>query len=375
LSLLAVAEAEYLDFVRPKLLPHKLSLDHRLSSPTPGRGTSPATQTELELSIANDIPLAANSSSRNSVQLETLDDRELFAAYTTLEDADRQTASADTEMPDHLDDEAQENTRNLTNRHSMSNDQTAPTLNNDRPDVLVVNEGLNASAGGIINYTDAANPILVSHAERTLSASSPQSSVSSSLTPVLNIRYPWFWEQLDSLYGGSSEHALQNIPDIIRLGDHFLRQDVASFVAYFYSKRNNGEFWHRPRLSNIAKNGTIMQRLLRGLHDAETLDQNHAVDTVQLRLSRVILYHYFEKLCIDYSGQKPRGKTTASVVTDKVLDELYSAETEPCWPRSREQKRQSFHRHKKIGKRWSIVATHLGLGILLTCSPSFEAQM
>lgn len=124
-----------------------------------------------------------------------------------------------------------------------------------------------------------------------------------------------------------------------------------------------------------------MEKPLSGFYCAKILEHSYVVDPVKLRISRVLLYHYFKRLYTDLqtnsstSGQRPRGKTTASIATDQVLDKLYSAYNELFRPQTRKQRRHSLQRHKRLGKRWSIIATYLGLGILLTCSPSLETQM
>ncbi|KAF2184592.1 hypothetical protein K469DRAFT_579464, partial [Zopfia rhizophila CBS 207.26] len=123
------------------------------------------------------------------------------------------------------------------------------------------------------------------------------------------------------------------------------------------------------------------EKLLSGFRCAEVLELSLAADPVRLRIARIWLYHYFEQRRIDLHtdpstlGKLSSGKTIASVVTDEVLNELHSTHDKRFRPQSRKQRRKSLQRHKKLGKRWLILATHLGLGILITCSTRLEVQM
>jgi hypothetical protein len=62
-------------------------------------------------------------------------------------------------------------------------------------------------------------------------------------------------------------------------------------------------------------------------------------------------------------------------VRDKFIDGLGKAHGEDVLIRTEPQLRESFQKHKVIGKWWSIVASNFGLGIFLTCSPELEAKI
>ncbi|KAF1365198.1 hypothetical protein EJ07DRAFT_171101 [Lizonia empirigonia] len=113
LSLLAIAEAEDLDYVQSKLLPHRLSLD--CDPPAPSCETAQATpnrflssphamenprQSDVHPDIGSGQSLSAGSAPRPTTS-DTADEYDLFARYTTLEDhssPNERAASVDTEM-------------------------------------------------------------------------------------------------------------------------------------------------------------------------------------------------------------------------------------------------------------------------------------
>ena len=65
----------------------------------------------------------------------------------------------------------------------------------------------------------------------------------------------------------------------------------------------------------------------------------------------------------------------ASAAKDVVLKMIYGCREKTLALEIRKKQENSFTWHKRIGKRWSYVASHLGVGIALTCSPTLEAHM
>jgi len=68
-----------------------------------------------------------------------------------------------------------------------------------------------------------------------------------------------------------------------------------------------------------------------------------------------------------------RGKDIPSIAMDVTLEAMYERHG-PCNLTENQQRKRSLKRHKRIGKRWSFVAAHLGIGIVLTCSPGLAAH-
>jgi hypothetical protein len=148
-------------------------------------------------------------------------------------------------------------------------------------------------------------------------------------------------------------------PDIIKVievGDSFLREDAASFVS-FHLSQNQNSLWCHLVVSNPTANGPLTEKLFKSFHCAEILEQQSAVYPIRLRIARVLLYWYYEQLCIDtYTNQTllsrhPRGRNTASTATDKLLEEIYHShkdqDNQQVWKRHR----TSLQRHKQIRKK------------------------
>jgi hypothetical protein len=120
-------------------------------------------------------------------------------------------------------------------------------------------------------------------------------------------------------------------------------------------------------------------------HDDEALlhsafGRMRVVDHVKLRMARLILHRYFEQLCVKFKKDRrfcnlSQGKGVASAAKDVVLETIYGCHEDTLTPEIRKKQENSFKSNKKIGKRWSLVASHLGEGITLTCSPNLEAIM
>jgi hypothetical protein len=187
-------------------------------------------------------------------------------------------------------------------------------------------------------------------------------------------------KRLDSLYGGSSARGVKNIQEIIKLGDSFLREDAVSFIESFRHGWGREGLWYRPPLSNPTTGSSIVERMLKSLRCAETVEHDSIVDPVRLRMARIFLYQYFEQKRIDVKDSNlpnplSQGKDISSVVLDVILEDMYGSHDEQVGLRVRDQRRESLKYHKKLGKRWSILAAHLGIGIIITCSRSLEIHM
>lgn len=411
LSTLAVAQAEDLDIVCPKLLPHKLTFDRAPDSLTPICETSRATQgKELPFpgysqpsEVANNIPPPNTTRpALQSTNVETLSDRDLFAAYTTLVDplpvhnvAERAASIGLETANSHNDIEIQEDAESTAASYSASPQArtlrpTVSQIMNKKPigtqDSVGINESVSRAVNAISSCSQDYTGSTLDSQRQTLQLQnqSPPDNSLCVLTPACPpSHYVRAFTILNSKYSDHPEHPLKpdTIIEIIKLGNSFLRVDVVSFIEYFCLGWSQNGLWYRPPLTNPTCDGTIAEKLFRGFHCAEILEQGSTVDLVRLRIARIFLYHYFEQLCVDSRtnpnmlNRRSRGRDTASVVTDQILEELYSSQKEQAGPRIQKQRRDRLQKHKKIGKRWSVLASRLGIGILLVCSPGLETQM
>jgi hypothetical protein len=184
-------------------------------------------------------------------------------------------------------------------------------------------------------------------------------------------------QRLDSLHPEVQKH----IADIIWLGDHFLQENVGKFLKLFCRRWSQTDLGYLPVPNSFAGDNSRMQSLFRQYYHAETFRRRSGIDRLKFRFSRILLYHDFEELCINIQNNleryRPlsRGQDAATVATDKFIDGLGKAYGEDVLTGTEHQLRESFRKHKTIGRRWSIVASHFGLGIFLTCSPELEAKM
>jgi hypothetical protein len=284
----------------------------------------------------------------------------------------------------HLDDQDKENQGN----HS-SYDTTS--VDTEMLDALPTAGNLNT---GLINVLDdvAVTPCLTPPTERHTSTTPSEISSTWNLSPVHDstyirsgsspppTQYLQAFNQLDSRYGGNSEHGLNNLNQIIELSDHFLRIDAVSFIQSLRYRCGQSGLWYRPPLSNPMI-GSLAERKLKSLHCAETTEEDTIVGPVRLRMARIFLYHYMEQKVLDIRTNRSmpnlrsRGKDVPSIVIDLTLDDIYGCNNESVSLLVRKRRRESLKTHMGMGKRWSFLAAHLGIGILLTCDPSLESFM
>jgi hypothetical protein len=199
------------------------------------------------------------------------------------------------------------------------------------------------------------------------------SSASISPSPPTSVPSPLVEQRLGYLHPKVQKH----VASIIKLGDHFLREDVGKFLRLFCRRWSQTDLDYRPIPSSFDSDDTRMQNLFRRFYYAEAFRCRSDIDHLKYRFLRILLYHDFQELCIDIQNgsERYRGQRAASVATDKFFDGLGKAYGEDVLTRTEDPQRESFRKHKVIGRRWSILASHLGLGIFLTCSPELEAQM
>jgi len=187
---------------------------------------------------------------------------------------------------------------------------------------------------------------------------------------------------LSSQCGEHSKYALMpaDIIKIIEIGDSFLRQDAEDFILSQLSKCRNS-LWSHPVESNPTADGPLTEQLFKSFRCAELLQQRSAIDPLRLRVARVLLYWYYEQLLTDMcislatSNRCQGGRSAASIATDQLLQKVYHSLVEKADPQAWKRHRTSIQKHKQIGKRWAILITFIGPGILLLASSEMAAHM
>lgn len=173
---------------------------------------------------------------------------------------------------------------------------------------------------------------------------------------------------------------MEQLEDVISIGDSFLQEDAHTFISNFYRRWSLEDPWSRLAIKNPTSSGPLTDKILKSLHCAETMENDSVVDPVKLRMARVLLHHYFEQMCIELNKDQSQcnlssGRGVATVAKDAVLETIYGCRMKTLPLKIRRRCERSFKWHTRIGKRWSYVASHLGTGILLTCSRNLEIHM
>jgi len=393
-----VADIEDLDRVCSQLLPHVVTFDQS-STPSVILDDSPNehepinqfedVQSQALFCVSSIQPPPASPS-------ENPHDYNLFATYTTLEDP----VPADVIEPvisfRTVDSRNEEAMRDAEMCGADMSDEEMTTLIYTRPEPHAI--GAEDFNSGITPSNDPSNRIIENRSEYETRQSSrlspsptPRSnyvqasedfhgSLPNSMPSAVHSQ-SYLGTAFTTLTSMYSEYSPDTIVEIIRLGDTFLREDAKAFIESFYFAWSQNALWDRPLLANPYRALKPIERLFNGFRCAEVLEQGSIVDPIRLRVARVLLYHYYEQVRIDLPtdpflvSRRSRGRDTASIALDKVLEDMYASSNEPTSPKTQKRRRESLQKNKKIGKRWCMLATHLGLGILLVCHPSLEAQM
>ncbi|KAF1352917.1 hypothetical protein EJ07DRAFT_135507 [Lizonia empirigonia] len=139
--------------------------------------------------------------------------------------------------------------------------------------------------------------------------------------------------------------------------------------------------WSRLSGEDPTLEGSLTERILKSLCCAEKIEIESAIDPVKLTMARILLHHHFEQKCIELSKDPKissylfQGKGIASVTINTILEEIYNRHDQNISAQAKEKRLSRFMYHKRIGKRWSFVVSHLGLGIVLTCGPELATHV
>ena len=430
-----MAEGDYLDYVQSKLLPHKLSFDCHPTPFAPTWDTYQATRAESSSHLVTvDTPASATFSSTGSLQVgscntsntatlsvvaqtdstndvvETRDKVPYEAPFRADCAVDRRSSSPHfTTRSDHFPYESAA-TESIAREMSFHHESYEHTISEDRPfrgipsiarevdhdvppHVTVFRSSTYEETLEFppANNTNSPFPIsidkhpLPSHVYSTTTSPSLPSSCPSPqaehelIWPEGSPQTPYAQcvQRLDILHPDVQIH----IPSIIELGDNFFQEDIVTFVKSFCCKWSHSNLCYRSEPNLLAGEDPRIKNLVSHYFHAQAFKRRSVVDRFKLRFTRVLLYQEFEELRIYTQdnlvkyGLLSSGQDAASFATDQILDKSDIAYCENIDTRTSQQKRQCFRRHRSIGKRWSIIASHFGPGIFLICSYALEAQM
>jgi hypothetical protein len=304
----------------------------------------------------------------------------MSTALTTLEDADSKPDLRGSAESAHIADGTG------TNNDEKMIDQTGATLTLGRsPAKSCATDGreMRAASASRNSTEDNAEGSVGPHGLTQLTHSLSQGSRPSA-SWLYHSRAYRVHGILTSIYGDKTRHRLarESIDEIIRLGDSFLRVDIRTHLESLRHAWPAEGLWNRQSLSKPAHDQTRVERLFNGVCCADVLERDSVVDPVRLRMARIILYHHHEQLCVDLPnnkrlrGQLSCGRDRASIATDMIVKALYNLEhKDRVDERMLVRYRGRLHKHKRIGKRWCMLAKHLGLGVLFVCHRDIEIQM
>lgn len=305
----------------------------------------------------------------------------MFAALTTLEDVD-----ADSQSDLHVAVEPIDvwNAIGTDSGKEMTNQVEAATSGLSDPKLHATDSRDTSAASVSHNSADDNAVSLVSSSDLAPPAHNlPR--INRRLAPILlQSRSCRALAILTPVYGDKIRHPLtrEELEHTVQLGDSLLQADIRSFVDSFCHAWPADGLWNRQPLNKPTHGQTRVEKLFDGVRCAQILKHDSVVDPVRLRMAKIILYHHFERLCIDLPSNKrlraqlSRGRDRASVATDMIVRAVYDLEhNTQVDEKTLTRYRRCIQKQKSIGKRWCMLANHLGLGVLLVCHPDVEVQM
>lgn len=387
-----MADPEHLDAVWYRFLPHKLSFVQPTEwSTCRGGPQALPNQPFPRLCQAEDGQLRVVVNTNDSLsphrsltaELTTADtpgDQDMFAALTTLEDPDIEPDVHSAANPVNGSDTTD------TNSDKEMIDRTEATLTLDlsgmkpcateRREMRAASASRNSTSDDAEDLVSTPGPVQPGH--RLSQGNRPSASV------LRKSRACRVRAALTSIYGVKTRHRLagESLEEIIRLGDSFLQVDIRTHLESLRHAWPAEGLWNRQPLSNPMCGQTRVEKLFNSVRCADILDRDSAVDPVRLRMARIILYHHHEQLCIDLPsnkqlrGQLSCGRDRASLAADVIVEALYNlGHEDQVDERMLRRYRSRLHKHKRIGKRWCMLASRLGLGVLFVCHRDIEIRM
>ncbi|KAL4961361.1 uncharacterized protein BDV14DRAFT_211149 [Aspergillus stella-maris] len=97
------------------------------------------------------------------------------------------------------------------------------------------------------------------------------------------------------------------------------------------------------------------------------------------RVARIRLHYWYEEQTKSAQRDRDslilgRGKDTRSKAIDTLLERAYDDWRTADEP-TRKARRNEFHRHKDVGRKWCELVNYLGEGILVICGKEFDTKI
>ena len=171
---------------------------------------------------------------------------------------------------------------------------------------------------------------------------------------------------------------LAEIVRIIRLGDFFVDEHCSKSLSIVQRAIGRYGVWGSVDIGDPSQDAPLARQLLTTLRCAKLLEKRSICDVLRLRFARILLYRYFVQLCAA-SKENPvetsKGRGLDSHVVDQILTVIYGPKDYSLSKGMEQKRRNSLLKHKRLGKRWVMLAKFLGSGILLVCSKDANSQM
>lgn len=169
-----------------------------------------------------------------------------------------------------------------------------------------------------------------------------------------------------------------------------IRADCIEYLTASFPRLNKEGLWHQDHqgfIESRSHRNTNYGRLADVYSCVCRLETRMEDDSVRNKAALMLLHIRYEEFAQISNkqtrgmsgtessnvgvGVTSRGRGYASLMVDSILSEMHP-EWPACGNSRKSELRAKFHDKKRYGKRWTILADHLGPGILFICSRRLE---
>lgn len=156
-------------------------------------------------------------------------------------------------------------------------------------------------------------------------------------------------------------------------GDGLLRDDLAEFLKGQLESWRKVSIWTQQNWELITRDLQPLDAVVQISRSVACIEERLEHDAIRLRMSQVLLFHWYRHLVTHFQesniqrGHGLDGRGTKSYAIDHLLEHTYD-DWHDVPADVKRKRRNAFHNQQRFGRRWLILASSLGFGVLIACA-------
>ena len=215
--------------------------------------------------------------------------------------------------------------------------------------------------------------------------SSPEILDPSMSTPTLirstDFQYSLHLNKMCEIFGRCTPLNLETakIMRVMQGGDNLVRDDISMYLTNQLPYWQKSSLWSQSVLEIPGRASSTEEHFVMVSRYAINLNQRLSHDPLRLRMTQILLFHWHQIISNSIQADKQAGligcdgKVNSSHATDYLLAQIHVDDWHQIDEDKRQKRRATFHDHKRYGRRWLTLASHLGFGILICCGRETSA--